>query len=193
MAYATIAQVRERMGWTDGTNTELVARTTSALDAATTAIENHTGRVFTASTATRTFGATNTTVLRVPDLSAVSTLKTDTTGDGTFDTTITDYELDTIFPDGWAYDTIRLISDTFPVATSGRRRRVEINATWGWSAVPEPVVSACALIALQVANRPISALFGAQAVGDAGAAAMIIQRDPHISLMLDPYVRRGVG
>ena len=186
MAYATIAELQDRMGLPDATNTALVARLTAALNAASTAIDNDTGRTFEATTVTKEFGAVHTYELRVPDLVSVSTLKLDTNDDGSFDTTIddADYELDTYqTATGWPYEIIRLLATSYPYG-GRRRRRIEVAGSWGWSTVPDPINQACTLLAGRVAQRTSSALFGVQGFGDLGA--MTIRRD-------DPDYRRLIG
>lgn len=186
MAYATISELLDRMGLSDATNTALVTRLTSALNAATTAIDNDTGRTFDSTVGTKEFGAVNAYDLRVPDLVSVTTLKIDTTDDGTFDTTIdaADFELDTESTvTGWPYEIIRLLATSYP-SGGRRRRRIEVVGSWGWSAVPDPINQACTLLAGRVAQRTSSALFGVQGFGDLGA--MTIRRD-------DPDYRRLIG
>lgn len=189
MAYATVDEVLQRMGHAGATSTDLVAKITDALDAATSAIESDTGRVFAASTSTRTFGATSSTVLTVPDLTAITTLKVDDDDTGTFETTIaaSGYELDTRYErTGWPYDTIRLLDRSWP-SGGRRRRRIEIVGTWGWAAVPDPINQACSLMAARIAQRSSAALFGVQSFGDAGAAT-IRTNDPDYRNLIGPYV-----
>ena len=116
--------------------------------------------MFTPSTSTRTFGADDDVVLVVPDLVSVTSLKVDDNDDGVFETTIAanDYELDTYREDdGWPWEIVRLLNRQWP-ANGRRRRRIEIDATWGWSATSSPINQACTLLALRIAQRPSAAL-----------------------------------
>ena len=188
MAYATVQEVLDRMGHTDATSTTLIANITDALDAATAAIDSDTGRSFTATTATKTYGSDGGWELRVPDLVSVTTLKVDDDGDGVFETTIasTDYELDTYrVAVGWPWEIVRLLDRSWPTGTR-RRRRIEIAGSWGWSAVPAPINQAASLLASRWAQRTSSALFGTQSFGDLGAAA-IRTSDPDYLKMIAPY------
>jgi hypothetical protein len=195
MAYATITELQQRIGFPDATDAALVARLTDALDAATTAIDNDTGRSFaTSASITRTFGAPAASrVLRVPDLVSVTTLKVDDDDDGTFEITIasTDYELDTVHPSPFPYDTVRLTDRSFP-GPGLRRRRVEITGVWGWSAVPDPINQACTLLAGRIAQRSSQALFGTQSFGDLGAAS-IRSSDPDYMALIARYRLIGVA
>lgn len=189
MAYATVDEVLQRMGHASATSSDLVARVSDAIDAATIQIDSDTGRVFTSSTATRTFGVDGYTCeLYLPDFTAITTLKIDDNDDGVYETTIDsgDYELDTLYQrTGWPYDTVRLLERSFPYG--GRRRRVvEIAGTWGWSAVPAPINQACSLLAARIAERTAAALFGTQSFGELGAAT-IRRDDPDYRNLIGPY------
>lgn len=189
MAYATVDEVLQRMGHSGATSADLVAKITDALDAATIAIDSDCGRVFTASTATRTFAACDSWELRLPDLTAITTLKFDDNDDGVFETTIaaSGYELDKLTDrTDWPYDRVRLLDRSFP-APGRRRRRVQIVGTWGWAAVPAPINQACSLLAARVAQRSSQALFGVQSFGDLGAS-VIRSNDPDYRNLIGPYV-----
>lgn len=194
MAYATVDELLDRMGHPTATNDALIARLESALDAATTAIELDTGRTFTATTATKTFGATHHRELRVPDLVSVTTLKVDDNDDGTFEITISasGYELDTFrTTTGWPYEVVRLIDRNWPCG-GRRRRRIEIAGSWGWSAVPAPINQACTLLAGRIAQRSSTAIFGTQSFGDLGAAP-IRTNDPDYMHLILPYTTPQVA
>ena len=189
MSYCTTAEVLERMAHSGATSTDLQSRIDDAIEAATTGIESDTGRVFTASTATRTFRSQgHGCVLRLPDFTAVTTLKLDVDDDGVFETTIAaaGYELDMMSErTDWPYDTIRLLERNYPYGGK-RQRRIEVNATWGWAAVPAPINQACSLMASRIAQRVTEALFGTQTFNDLGAAS-IRSNDPDYLRLIGPY------
>lgn len=194
MAYATVDELLDRMGHSQATNDALIARLEAALDAATTAIDSDTGRSFTAATATKTFGATHHTELRVPDLVSVTTLKVDDNDDGAFETTIaaSGFELDTYSTvTGWPFEVVRLLDRDWP-SGGRRRRRIEIVGSWGWSAVPAPINQACTLLAARIAQRSSTALFGTQSFGDLGAAP-IRTNDPDYMHLIRPYTTPQVA
>ena len=189
MAYCTVDEVLARMGHRDATSDVLVTKIEDAIDAATIGIDSDTGRVFTASTATRTFGAEYADVLHLPDFVSLTSVKVDDDDDGVFETTIaaSGYELDTLYErTGWPYDTIRLLDRSWPCG-GRRRRRIEVVGTWGWSAVPAPINQACSLMAARIAQRTERALFGVVSFGDVGAAS-IRNNDPDYRNLIGPYI-----
>lgn len=188
MAYCTVAEARDRMGHENAQSSDLEQRLSDAIEAVTLQIDSDTGRVFTASTAARTFRVDAANELHVPDFVSVSALKIDDDDDGVFETTITStgYELDK-YGDrtDWPYTIIRLLDRSFP--SGGRRqRRVEVTATWGWSAVPAPINQACSLMAARISQRASTALYGTQSFGDLGAAG-IRSTDPDYARLIAPY------
>ena len=190
MAYCTVDEVLQRMGHAGATSSDLQAKITDAIDAATIAIEGDTGRVFTPSTSTRTFGGDDEFELVVPDLVSVTSLKVDDNDDGVFETTIaaSGYELDTYREDdGWPWEIVRLLDRSWP-SGGRRRRRIEITATWGWSAIPSPINQACTLLALRIAQRPSAALFGVQSFGDLGAS-YVRKDDPDYMRLIARYTK----
>lgn len=197
MAYATLQEVLDRMGHAGATDTTLTSRIEAALDAATTAIDNDTGRTFGSTTATKTFGVDGYTCeLWVPDLVSVTTLKLDDDDDGTYEVTVaaSGYELDTYHQatsETWPFEIVRLLERYYPYG-GRRRRRVEIAGTWGWSSTPKPINQACSLLASRISQRTSSALFGVQSFGDLGAAA-IRSSDPDYRMLIGPYMRPQVA
>ena len=134
--------------------------------AASRIVENHCKRVFyrTASQ-TRTLNVDEEYCLTLPafcDLISVSTLKTDNSGDGVYETTwaASDYQLlcadDTpntdIGPEQRPYVKIRALARTFPLVYSptARNDRIEITGVWGWPAVPRSIKSATAVLAAEI-------------------------------------------
>ena len=196
MSYCTAQEVLQRMAHPNATSPDLQARVEDAIEAATLQIDGDTGRVFTASTATRTFRPPgyNDCVLYLPDFTAITTFKIDDDDDGVFETTIaaSGYEMDTMYErTGWPYDTVRLLDRRFP--SSGRRqRRIEVAGVWGWTAVPAPINQACSLLAARIAQRTHAALFGTESFGDVGAAA-ISRRDTDYLNLIGPYSKPAVA
>ena len=195
MSYCTVDEVLARMGHPRSTSADLSATIDAAIDAVTLQIDSDTGRVFTASSSARTFGTIGyTDVLRVPDFTAITTLKLDDNDDGVFEVTVAagDMELDTVYErTDWPYDTIRLLERHFPIG-GRRRRRVEVNASWGWAAVPAPINQACSLMAARISERSKSALFGVQSFGELGAN-VIRSNDPDYRNLIGPYIRPQVA
>lgn len=153
--YCTPEELKSRAGIT---NTDDDAEILAACTAVARAIDKHCGRHFFRHTRTRTFEATDLYCLTIPDLVSVATLKTDTDGDGVYETTWTtaDYQLtpwdaaDEAEPE--PYTGIEAIGSlTFPVlygwTPAVRRNRVQLAGVWGWPAVPEGVKEAAKILA----------------------------------------------
>jgi len=199
MAYATLSELAERMALPDSysTTTALVARLNNSLDQATDMIDNDTGRNFAARAGlVKTFVVKDLVDLKLPDFTALTTLKLDTTDDGVFDTTIasTGYELGKTNDgeDGWPFSSVRLLDRYFP--TGGRReRRIQVTADFGWAAVPSPINKACTLLAARLSAREASAVFGLQSFGAEGGGAYIRNNDPDYTSAISRYKKPQVG
>lgn len=119
-------------------------------------------------------------------------IKTDASGDGTFETTWTtaNYELHPVNgvvngQPGWPYRKIktrRSAGLTFPSGLSS----VQVTAQWGWAAVPKPVKEAC-----KIATAETFALKDAR-FGVAGFGAMgdlRVRDNPMVMKKLKRYMR----
>jgi hypothetical protein len=197
MAYATIAQLQERIT-TPLDGGDALARFTDALDEASGMINDDTGRNFaTRAGIAKTFAVQdlNAYALKLPDFTAIVSLKVDDDDDGTFETTIaaTGYELTgSSDDDGWPYDSIRLLDRDFP--TCGRRvRRIEITADWGWSAVPAGIVKATTLLAARIGGREGSSATGLMSFGGEAGGAYIRTNDPDYRHAIRRYIRPMVA
>jgi hypothetical protein len=196
MAYATITQLQERI--TTPLTDDALARFTDALGEASEMINDDTGRNFASRAGVaKTFIVQdrNDYTLRLPDFTAIVSLKVDDDDDGTFETTIaaSGYELTSSSDDdGWPYDSIRLLDRDFP--TGGRRvRRIEITADWGWSAVPAGIVKAATLLAARIGGREGSSATGLQSFGGEGGGAYIRTNDPDYRHAIRRYIRPMVA
>jgi hypothetical protein len=153
--YCTPEELKSRAGID---NTDDDAEILAACTAVARGIDKWCRRQFFRHTRTRTLEPTGIYLLDVPDLVSVTTLKTDSSGDGVYETTWTtsDYQL---LPADAAdeaeaepYTQIRAVgSYRFPdlcwVLPSARRNRVQIVGVWGWPAVPEGVKEAAKILA----------------------------------------------
>lgn len=167
----------------------------SAAAAATAAIDNVVNRSFGKSTEDESrIYTTNGLVspVRIDDLISLTSLTVDRDGDGTYEETWTVNSDFRLLP----LNATTTPSTHIEVLTTGRYalpRRGILNVTgrFGWSSPPAPVVEAAGLLATQLFKRKRDAPFGVQAftIGDAAVAAQIARRDPHISLLLQPYNR----
>ena len=203
--YTTLPELKDalRIPLTD---TDLDSVFEAAILAVSREIDQHCGRHFYKLTEPRTLIPTDRYRLNLGefnDLVSVTTLKTDASGDGTFETTWTtaDYQLLTASgtpnlnagPEPKPYTQIKAIgTQTFPCAWAwtGRTDRVEITGTWGWPAVPVGVREACKLLAVESGKLLREAPFGVAGFGEFGVVRV---RDNRKAMAyLAPY-RRGMA
>jgi hypothetical protein len=125
------------------------------------------------------------------DLTSISTLKTDSTGDGTYETTIaaSSYELGPLnaATRGEPFTALRLLGGvTFPTPTStGRSDVVEVTGVWGWPAVPPQVKSACRILVAEMVKLQDAPLgfAGGMEMGTAYVGSMAVKK---AQMMLAP-------
>lgn len=170
----------------------------AALLAASRAVDGITDRRFyldTDATQVRYYTPSSRTLLLVDDLVTLTTLKTDPTGDGTYDTTWTvntDFKLEPLnaAADGWPYETIRLHPNSTRSWPCGYPGAVQVTGRFGWPAVPEPVRDATTMLASRLVKRKREAPFGIVTVGiETGSAVRIARTDPDVMQLLADYVR----
>lgn len=195
--YATPQMLKSRLGITSTTDDyELHA----ACFAASRSLEQYCARTFyrTAST-TRTFVPNGWYELELPefnDLVSITTLKTDTSGDGSFDVTwsASDYQLlpvnPSAAPETKPYTHIRAVgSYSFPLTIPlvlARMDRVQITGVWGWPEVPVGIRQAAIILAAET-FRLKDAPFGVAGFGEFGAVR--IRDNPMIGFYANPYRR----
>lgn len=195
-SYASLSELRLRVGLAASDPTTDDARLTSALSVASRGIEKLTHRQFNtaASGTARVFYPNTFWRAEVDDFSAVASIKTDLGDDGTYETTwdAADYQLEPLNgvvdgESGWPYWTIRAVgSKTFPCVDAMSRAPLEVTATWGWSAVPSPIKEACLVLAEEIfklADTP----FGSGGQGQFGIIRA--RENPFVWVRIKPYVR----
>ena len=152
----------------------------------------------TTSDETRYFTAQFPSWLRLPErIISVTTLKTDSDGDRTYEDTWTLGTHYDLLPynatlDGEPYRWIEAIPNgnySFPV---GVNKGVEIDGKFGWSAAPGPIVEACLLASHRLMARRNSpyGVSGAAAVGNLTLTVEKMKSDPDIMELLSPYIMR---
>lgn len=132
------------------------------------------------------------------DLVSVTSLKTDASGDGVFETTWTTADYQLLCADGTAninagpeprpYRRIRAIgTQTFPAIwswTPQRTNRIEITGTWGWPAVPDRIRRATRLMAAEIFKLN-AAPFGATNIADLGIIR--VRDNPKYRMLIADY------
>ncbi len=190
--YCSLDEVKDAVGVTDSeddTRILDVVRTASRL------IEAATSRIFydTGSATARVFVASSSCLVEVDDFHTTTGLvvKTDTSFDGTFDTTWTsaDYQLEPLNGrvDGLAvpYNQLRAVGGLgFPC--NGLEAGVEVTAQWGFATVPDEVREACVIQSVSVMKAPDAAL-GVAGYGDFGPVRLRQALHPTAELLIAPY------
>lgn len=198
-SYASLAELKARIGLPVSDTADDDALT-AALAVASRGIESCTHRQFNdaGSATSRVYTAESRRLVKPDDFSTTTGLviETDTTGDGTYDTTWTsaDYELRPLNGvvdgvSGWPYWRVRAVSASRLRFPCGDRAAVRVTARWGWTAVPAPVKEATLILAEDVFKLKDSP-FGAGGYGEYGRIRA--RENPNVWLRIQPYVRDSV-
>ena len=188
--YATVAALKVRLGITDTTDDTTLGMILSGV---CRAIDGHCGQHFwrDATATTRCYTAEHDDTLFIDPLVSVTSIATDTDGDGTYTTTwaTTDYRLMPVnaAADGWPYTWVRIKSGgsyDFVSYEAG----VKIVGVFGWPAVPDAVAEAALLWSERLYKRK-DAPFGVLAFPEAGEMRLLEKMDPDVVTLLKPYVR----
>lgn len=163
------------------------------LDAATGFIERYTGRLFRAETGvSKDFWATSPYALALPDIRTVTAVTYDSTGQGTFNTTLTegtDFYKTPLnpFPDAGIYTGLAV----FPYSPRGfwGQYRVRVQGDWGYvvnGAAPPGIQRACILVATRWWARK-GAPLGIVQNTDLGTFRSLQKEDPDAATVLTQY------
>jgi len=188
----TSAQFRLRQNIT-GTTDDVVIE--AVVVEASRMVESLCGRRFDSDAAAtaRVYQPINNCLVQIDDCYEITAVAADTGDDGTYSTTWTsgDYQtlpLNTVGPNqrsGWPTTHLEAIESLrFP---SHRRASVKVTAKWGWTAVPDDVAGATYLLANRLYEER-KAPFGT--VGNADFGALPIRDQRTVNRMLAPYMRR---
>ena len=164
-----------------------------ALGAASRSIDDLCNRRFyldTDATSVRYYTATSRDCLEIDDLVALTTLATDISGDGVYETTwsASDYRLEPVNApsDDWPYDRI----DRKPFGAyqfpTGIANGVKVTGQFGWEAIPAGVQTATLILAGRYIKRPREAPFGVIGVE---SLVRLSRTDPDLYNLLRPYAK----
>ena len=169
------------------------------IETASRMVDEYCGRrFFTNGTAeTRIYAASNPGHLYVDDMAAISSVKTSSSLDGTFDVTwaASDYQTEPLnsYASGVAAPVtgLRAVGNyAFPVSTEAG---VQVTGTFGYgTVVPIQVKHATILLALRQVKRYESPT-GVQGSSDFGAVYISRKTDPDVAAILDPLRRNRIG
>lgn len=187
--YCTLAELKEILRILDTVDDELLE---ARINEASRVIDQHCNRRFYAdSTASaRLFTSIDGNTIFVDDISSTTGLvvKSDSAGDGTYATTIAaaDFQAEPLnaIVKGTPITSIAArLAGTFSMAAVPAG--CQVTAKWGWPAIPDPVHSACLILAGRLVKRGDS-LLGVAGFGELGAIT-VRAIDPDVERMLRPY------
>jgi hypothetical protein len=187
--YCTLAELKEILRILDTVDDELLE---ARINEASRVIDTHCNRRFyaDATASARLFTSIDGSTIFVDDISSTSGLvvKSDAAGDGTYATTIAaaDFQaepLNAIVKGNPITSIASRISGAFSMAAVPAG--CQVTAKWGWPAVPDPVHSACLILAGRLVKRGDS-LLGVAGFGELGAIT-VRAIDPDVERMLRPY------
>lgn len=197
--YCSLVDVKAAARITDSLEDDLLEL---SIEAASREIDSYTERVFyqTGSAGTpvaRVYVPQDLYVVETDDIISVTTLKTDSNGDGTFDTTFdtSDFQLEPLNGLAGGIDTpytrIRAIGTYLwpvyePRNVDANQASVQVTGVFGFSSVPTAVRQACILSALRQYKRYESPT-GVLGFSDLGAVRVGTKLDPDVERMIQPY------
>ena len=194
--YATLAEIRTRVGITDAANTTHDSELTAALDSASRGIEKVCNRQFNdaGSATARVFYPDNDRFATIDDFISLTSVKTDPGNTGTYSETwaAADYQSEPLNgvvdgETGWPFWHLRaVLNRRFPCVYYDQRAPLEVTARWGWSAVPAPVKQGCLILAEEIYKLRDSP-FG---VGGYSQFGIVRAREnPMVWARVGPYAR----
>lgn len=204
--YCSLADVKAAARITDTIDDSLLEL---SIESASREIDSYTERVFfqTGSAGTpvaRVYVPQDSFVVETDDIVSVTTIKTDSTGNGTFDTTwnpANDYQLEPL--NGLAggittpFTRVRAIGTYLwptyePRNVDANQASVQITGVFGFATVPTAVRQACILSALRQYKRYESPT-GVLGFSDLGAVRVGTKLDPDVERLIQPYRKVRMG
>lgn len=187
--YATLAEVKAslRIPSDDTIDDTLIEL---AVEAASRQIDQACERIFYQDSGTRYFVPRDSYVCEIDDLASLTTLKTSSGADGTYDITwqATDYQTEPLNGIVGGIESpitqIRAIDD-YLFTIDGGEATVQVTGTWGWSAIPSAIKQAAIILSSRVFRRNDSPL-GVAGFGDIGVVR-VSKLDPDVEAMIMPY------
>lgn len=193
--YITLAELKDRLDINDVEDDTVL---NAAITAASRGVDHFCRRQFnkTTTASARTYYPSHSRLAIVHDFHTTTDLvvKTDTSDDGTFDTTwaSTEFQLEPLNGivdgvEGFPFWKVRAVdSELFH---SAHRATVQVTAQWGWNAVPGSVKEATFIIAQDLAKLKDTA-FGVGGFAEFGRIRA--KENPHAAMQLMPYRRNAV-
>lgn len=186
--YCTLQDVKDALRITDNVDDTLLEL---SVETASRQIDDHCERVFyQTADDTRIFAPRDSFVCEIDDLVSVTSIKTSTAADGTFDVTwsASDYQLEPLnsIAGGITFPATQIrVTDNYWFPLAMDEATVQVVGTFGWAEVPTAIKYATILLASRLFKRFDSPL-GVAGVGDLGV--MRVSRiDPDIDALIAPF------
>jgi hypothetical protein len=194
--YATLSDVKAAARITDTIDDALLE---IAIESSSRDIDAYTERVFYSTGATavaRVYIPQDIYLVETDDIISVTTLKSDSTGNGTFDVTwkTSDFQLEPLNGRAGGIDTpatrIRAIGDYLwpvyePRNVNSNQASVQVTGVFGFASIPSAIKQATILASLRAYKRYESPT-GVLGFSDMGVVR-IGRLDPDVSRLVDPY------
>ena len=161
-----------------------------AIESASRDIDQATERQFFPTDTHRFFTPRNSLVCEIDDVSSLTSIKSSTAADGTYDTTWSesDYQLEPLngIAGGMSvpFDTLRAVGDYY-WPSSGLEVTVRVEGTFGFATAPIAIKQATVLLASRLFKRNDSP-GGVMGFGDIGVVR-VSKFDPDIERLINPY------
>ena len=195
--YCSLADVKAAARIQDSIDDSLLEL---SIESASREIDSYTERVFYSTGGTpvaRVYIPQDIYLVETDDIISVTTLKSDSTGNGTFDVTwdTTDFQLEPLNGRAGGIDTpatrIRAIGEYLwpvyePRNVNSNQASVQVTGVFGFATVPTAVRQACILSALRQYKRYESPT-GVLGFSDIGAVRVGTKLDPDVERMIQPY------
>jgi hypothetical protein len=194
--YASLSEVKAAARITDNIDDSLLEL---SIESASREIDSYVERVFysTGATAvTRVYIPQDIYLVETDDIISVTTLKSDSTGNGTFDITwaVSDFQLEPLNGRAGGIDTpatrIRAIGEYLwpvyePRNVNSNQASVQVTGVFGFASIPIAIKQATILAALRAYKRYESPT-GVLGFSDMGVVR-IGRLDPDVQRLVDPY------
>ena len=187
--YCTLAQIKAalRIPASDAVDDTLLEM---AVESASRMIDAECDRNFFSTSATRDFVPSDTTTVDTDDLTAITSVKLDDDGNGTFNITlaVTDYQTEPlnqrVSGNAFPIYRLRMIGD-YLLPIWGRQATVRIQGTYGFTPVPKQIEQATVIQGSRIFKRLDSPL-GFAGFSDMGVAR-VGRVDPDVAMLIRPF------
>ncbi len=185
--YCTLNQIKAALRINDAVDDSLLEM---AVESASRMIDSECDRVFYSTSATRDFVPNDHMTVDTDDLTTITSVKLDDSGDLTFPITlaVSDYQTEPVNQrvSGNAFPIyrLRMIGD-YLLPIWGRQATVRIQGTYGFTPVPMAITQATVIQSGRIFKR-LDSFLGFAGFSDLGVAR-VGRVDPDVAMLIRPY------